>query len=233
MGRTDSQRVTVPVYAVVPSDGRACLQGCLDSLLPQVDLLFLVANGPTDVIRTVLPAQLVVLPWLDHDRNIPAWWNCGIKAAAMTAKAGGHAEWDVLVTNDDIIAPAGSVGALSAGLRSGQVDAADPWKDPAWRGSSTRPGQADLAYPYAPERGGHITGEAFMLRGESGIMGDERMWWWYCDNDIEYQASSLNGVAIVPGCQVQHLHHGERDGDKADRIALDQEAFRVKWNPAW
>lgn len=230
MGWPDAPGV-VPVYAVVPSDGRSCLRGCIDSLLPQVDLLFLVMNGPPFPVD--LHPNLVILPWRNPERNIPAWWNCGIKAAAMTAKEGGRTEWDVLITNDDIIAPAGTVAALSAGLRSGQVDAAEPWRDPNWRGRSVRPGQADLAYPFSGERGGHITGECFMLRGESGLAGDERMYWWFCDNDMEYQASAGRGVAIVHGCGVQHLLHGQRDGDKAERIAIDREVFRVKWNPAW
>jgi hypothetical protein len=220
----------IPVYAVVPSDGRACLQGCLDSLLPQVDLLFLVMNAPFPIMSH---PKLIGLPWIGHELNIPAWWNVGLKAAALTARGGSRDEWDVLVTNDDIIAPSGLVSALSAGLRSGGVDAADPWRDPAWRGSSVRPGQADLAYPYMTGRGGHITGECFMLRGESGIMGDERMRWWYCDNDIEYQASGMGGVAIVHDCLVEHLHHGERDGDKVERIALDRAVFAEKWSPAW
>jgi hypothetical protein len=158
----------IPVYAVTPSDGRDCLRGCLDSLLPQVDLLFLVANAPFPV--DVHP-KLVGLPWYGHERNIPAWWNTGLKAAAMTARAGGRTEWDVLVTNDDIVAPPGLVRELSEGLRSGQVDATVPWKDPAWRGSSVCPGRADLAYSYSVARGGHITGECFMLRGETGTGG--------------------------------------------------------------
>lgn len=207
----------VPSYAVVPSYGRECVKQCLDSLVDQVDLLFLVQTRQF-AIRP--HPKLIILP-CDPGRelNISEWWNMGIKAAAVAAD-GRRAmlgrdrerlhEWDVVVVNDDAIVLPGLVAGLSAGMRAGT---------------------ADLAYPGLPSgRVTPITGWCFMLRGEAGIMADPQFRWWYGDNDIELQARAKGGAVAVPGCQVTHLSPGGHDDSMRAQIAADTELFHKKWD---
>jgi len=204
----------IPTYAVVPSYGRECLRGCLNSLIGQVDLLFLIQ---TKAFPIPPHPKLVCLPW-DNGRelNISEWWNMGIKAAAVTAQAGSCPEWNVLVANDDIIAPLDLAASLSKVLRAEQADLAYLRRPVA--------GPAPL-----PPHEGPITGWCFMLRGESGIVADPQFCWWWGDIDIELQARHRNGVAIAEDCQVRHLHPGGHDRYMGPRISVDCERFREKW----
>jgi hypothetical protein len=196
----------IPVYAVVPSYGRECLKECLNSLINQVDLLFLIQTRDFPVPPH---PRLACLPWdSSRELNISEWWNIGIKFAAVTAN--GRAEWDVLIVNDDVVAPPHLAAALSSGMREMK---------------------ADLAWPPAAAgpRVGTVTGWCFMLRGESGIMADPQFHWWHGDDDIYLQALHAGGVTQVEGCQVRHLHPGGHDRQMAARTALDTEFFRKKW----
>lgn len=203
----------IPVYAVVPSDGRECVKRCLDSLVGQADLIFLIQTREF-AIRP--HPKLICLFWdSSREMNIHEWWNMGIDAAAATAA--GHRdrerqpEWDVLVVNDDIIAPPGLAAGLSDGMRAGT---------------------SSLAY-CSPANMHHITpitGWCFMLRGEAGIMADQQFRWWYGDNDIELQAMAKGGAVAVPGCQVAHLYPGGHDHLMPEQIRADTELFWQKWD---
>lgn len=198
----------IPVYAVVPSYGRECLRECLNSLIGQVDLLFLIQTKQFPIPPH---PKLVCLPWdSSRELNIHEWWNMGIKAAAMTA--GDRPEWNVLIVNDDVVAQPGLTASLSKALRAGT---------------------AVLSYlarqvPVPPE-GLPITGWCFMLRGEAGIMADPQFRWWYGDTDIHLQAMGKGGVAIAEDCQVRHLHPGGHDRYMGPHIAADSGRFREKW----
>ena len=76
--------MSIPVYAVVPSYGRPCLKECLNSLITQVDLLFLIQ---TKAFSIPPHPKLICLGW-DNSRelNISEWWNMGIEAAGRQAK---------------------------------------------------------------------------------------------------------------------------------------------------
>jgi hypothetical protein len=194
----------IPTYAVVPSYGRECVKTCLDSLVDQVDLIFLVQTRAF-AIRS--HPKLACLPWDPaRELNISEWWNCGIKAAAMTAD--GRAEWNVLVVNDDIIAPPHLTAALSKAMRATT---------------------AVLAYPPHPSRGDRAAGWCFMLRGESGIRADPQFRWWFGDDDLHLRAAAQGGSLPVEGCEVTHLHPGGHDYQMRERIALDYQMFREKW----
>ncbi len=200
-------RAVTSTYAVVPSAGRDCLWQCLDAVVPQADLTFLVQTQPFAIKPH---PKLVCLPWYNRPLNISNWWNCGIKCAAVTAGGGGRAKWNVLVINDDVIIPPGLVNQLSDALRS-----------------ST----AALAYLPRVSPGGvtPITGWCFMLRGEAGIKADPQFEWWFGDNDIEFQAREKGGAIAVAGCEVVHLHAGGHDPLMSDRIPIDAELWRKKW----
>ena len=194
----------IPSYAVVPSYGRECLGECLEALLPQVGRVFLVQTREFE--PPVTAANLTCLPWAGGERNISAWWNLGLDAAGEDAD-GPH---DVLIINDDAIAPPHLIASLSMAMRAGT---------------------AALAYPAIPGRE-WITGWCFMLSGETGLRADPQFPWWYSDDDLCLQAKAAGGVARAHGCQVRHLYPGGHDQVMAAHTGADQELYNAKWDYA-
>ena len=139
--------------------------------------------------------------------SIAEWWNLGLGAAAKAADGGAH---DVMVVNDDVIAPPHLAASLSATMRAGPAAA---------------------AYPAVPGRE-WITGWCFMLRGEAGIRADPRFRWWYSDDDICLQAKAAGGVARAEGCEVTHLYPGGHDQVMAAHTSADQAVYNAKWDYA-
>lgn len=184
---------------------------CVASLRDQVDGIVVVANngyGAGD-----LPAGVTVAHDPGPSRNISRWWNLGLDAIEDL----DWGRWNVLVVNDDVVMGPGSVAVLASTLRA--VEAAL-----AFSGSKKRTLSRDDS-----ER---ITGWCFMLRGESGLRADERMEWWYGDNDLDWRARREGGSVTVPG--VGHVHrdpngYTNRVPDLAVQTVRDREVFRAKW----
>jgi hypothetical protein len=225
-----------PTYAVVPSLGRECLADCLASLLPQVDVLFLVKTADF-TMPDVDPAYAARLSFIDdlvQPKSISRWWNEGITASTAYALAFGQGQFNVLVVNDDVVACPQLVSALDAGLRQ-----PSPFVP-----TTARP---VLAYPdnYPPYSRGdfhgaagqvqlstRISGWCFMLRGEAGLTADERMLWFYSDDHLDWQAREMGGAVMVPNCPVQHLHPNELTAASPELTAQthrDREMFRSIW----
>jgi hypothetical protein len=232
--------VTRPTYAVMPSMGRSCLKDALDSLLPQVECLFLVKTEDftTPGLDPQYADRLSVTDDLRRPKNISRWWNIGITAATAYARVFRQAEFNVLVVNDDIVACPQLVTTLDAGLR-GQHDAV--------RRSSPPGARPVLAYPdnWPPyNRAGfhgtagqvqlstRISGWCFMLRGEKGVTADENLAWHYGDDDLDWRCREYGGAVMVPGCAVEHLHPNEltaRSAELSARTHVDRGVFLAKW----
>ena len=207
----------IPVYAVIPSGGRDCLHQAVASLLPQVHELLVIQTGDFAPPPGVLAAS-----WTG-DFSISQWWNLGISLAALEYHR--EQQWDVLIANDDIIAPPGMVATLSTAMRAtSAVLACPPHPGTAANGTPrllTEPGWAD-----------HITGWCFMLRGEAGLKADEQFEWWFGDNDIDWTARLEGGSLRVPGCEPRHLHPDQLTQASPRLIAqtrLDHKLFEAKW----
>ena len=207
----------IPVYAVIPSNGRPSLERAVSSLLPQVHELLVIQTAGFPPPPGVLTAR-----WTG-DFNISQWWNLGIALAALEY----HREktWDVLIANDDIIAPPGMAAALSTAMRATPaVLACPPHPGTTPDGTPrliTQPGWAD-----------HITGWCFLLRGEAGLRCDERFQWWFGDNDLDWTARLEGGSLRVPGCQPEHLHPDRQTRESPrliDVTRADHRLFEEKW----
>lgn len=229
-----------PTFAVVPSLGRECLAGCLESLLPQVDVLFLVRTAEFEV-PAVDPQYADRLSFFDDfksPKNISRWWNEGMTAATAYAKILGHVQYNVLVVNDDVVAPPHLAEALDAGLRGGHqaVKAvAPPGARPVLAYPDNWPPYNRATYHGTPggvQLSTRISGWCFMLRGEAGIFADERFEWFYGDDDLDWTARARGGAVMVPGCAVEHLFPNQLTAASAElsaRTHVDRNAFQAKW----
>lgn len=198
------------ITAVIPSLGRECLGGAMASLLPQVDRLVLVRTAEFDPPFARDPRVLVTDDFA-APMNISRWWNRGLYVARVLADSLGAPEWSVLVANDDIVAPPHLARTLEQAMRSGP---------------------AVMAYPAQPDRPcDKVTGFAFMLRGESGLLADEDLVWWFGDDMLLLQAQRSGGAVCVPDCAVEHLHPSKLTFESAELSAQthrDRETFMTK-----
>jgi hypothetical protein len=208
-----------PIYAVLPTKGRDCLRPCLEALLPQVDLVFMVKTGSAPVFAEDHP-KVVVIEDLEQPLNISRWWNRGLHAARDTAKLAGHAEWDVLVVNDDVIAPGHLTTSLRSALR-GTREHAGGYVYPGVSPALVCPNQDSHVWHLATDYRdpNKLCGYCFLLPGERGLETDERLVWWYGDTLLDMDARVTGGTLFVPGCRVEHLHPSQYTVDSPELTA--------------
>lgn len=210
-------------FATVPTNGRPCVEQCLDALIPQVDVVLVV-----ETMGAVLPRRANVARHVDRAApNISRWWNHGLRWAQYRAEKAGLVEWDVAVINDDVILPEGWFDAVSAGMRSSGAAAACSGGRVHYPILHQAPGPVDLFT--------RLQGFAFMLAGEKGQRVDERLVWWAGDDDIDWTARKLGGTLMIPGFHVEHLYPNEQmTGEFQVQAAKDLEFFVQKWGMrAW
>lgn len=212
--------MTPKTWAVVPSNGREYLYGCLDSLSGQVEGIVLVANG--GFIPSVFPSGFTSVVYDDDPAmNISRWWNLGINEVARLA--GGH-PWNALIVNDDVVCPPHLVETLSAKIDQYVASMAYPNQHDDLEIVWTRAEPVNLHH--------RITGYCFMLSGASGIRMDEELVWWSSDDSADWEAREAGGAVLVPGCRV--IHH-RPNGALMDHPELhaqtgrDMETFERKW----
>lgn len=213
----------IPRYAVIPSNGRSCLQDCIAAIKDQVDQVYVVLNGLKliDLIHQGdAPVGVHFLVDEDPKANISRWWNRGIKEAFRDAKVHGKTQWDVAVLNDDAIVPTGWFDRLSETMRTSKVPVVS---------------MGNVSMPVLHSRPGPMNlhtrpqGFAWMTAGEAGIQADEGMAWWAGDDDIWAQATRRGGVMVIPG-EVEHRHpNGQVIPDLQVQIAKDMQFFVDKW----
>lgn len=196
--------------AVIPTNGRVDLEDCLRAIAPQVDNVILI-NHKAALKGNAL--DLHVLDYFEDPPNISTMWNTGLTHAyEMGADT-------VAVLNDDAIVypgwydkiekamvTAGAVAGWSAGEHAGH-----------------------LLYDKAEPTLLRMTGYAFILDAEAGLLADPQFRWWYGDNDLEWRAREAGGVVHVGG-SIEHRHpNGTTVGVLAEIAGQDAGRFRAKW----
>ncbi|MEU7240339.1 glycosyltransferase family 2 protein [Streptomyces sparsogenes] len=225
--------------AVVPTrDRHGMLADCVDSIAPQVDMVWILDNESEPPISTgrwadrwpvVVDRALVAAMRVEMDPpNISRLWNIGIGLADQDAWRRGAQEWDIIVLNSDVVVPSGWVDGLSSAMRSTPAVLAYPDQH---RGGvqilHTKAEPVDLKQ--------RITGYAYMLRGEVGLRLDESMAWWFSDDDLDWRTRETGGALLVPGLAVEHrCPNGsmEERPELAEQAARDRETFIAKWGRA-
>lgn len=228
--------IVKPTYAVVPSGGRDCLNGCLESLLPQIDTLFLVRTDEFvyEPFGSFLDSKISFIDDIEQPKNISRWWNRGIAASAAYARAFGQAEWNVLIVNDDVVSCPQLVRALDVGLREPTLSV-PPGARPVLAYPDNYPPYSRAEFHAAPgqvQLSTRISGWCFMLRGETEIQADERFQWFYGDDDLDWRCREQGGAVMVPGCAVEHLHPNElthASPELSARTHVDRQLFHSKW----
>lgn len=214
-------------FAVIPSNGRDCLQECVDAISPQVDKVIIVNTSGSQLwgwpIRSTKLDQLYAT---GEDINISRWWNIGLEHAENWVRFQGQREkfqsvtWDVAVLNDDAIVPEGWVAAVAGNMRQHLAVA----------GCS---GSHDviLRDPVAVPLDMRMQGFAFLLKGEHGMRADEQFTWYAGDDDLDWRTRQEGGMSMMRGFPVVHLRPNMQVTPIIQvQIAQDMQNFQDKWN---
>lgn len=136
---------------------------------------------------------------VDDTLNISRWWNLGIDVARKL-----KAE-HILILNDDVILPDDWLPRIVEALEGGYAGASG-------------------------ERGnGLIQGYAFALNGQVKLRADERLVWWYGDDDLQRQCEQAGGFVCIPGLEPVNRYAFISSTSRRDQIALDKAFYNNKW----
>lgn len=214
----------IPRIAVIPSNGRDCLNQSLAAIRGQVDHVFLVLNGDSSTLSDWALPNLddVTGVWSPVSDNISKWWNLGLAMAHGFAADRQVLTWDVAIINDDVIVPEGWFDRVSGVMRQMQVAAACSGGRGPWPVLHTRPGPVNLLT--------RMQGFAFMMAGEKGLRADEDLVWWAGDDDLDWRARQAGGMVMVPAFHVDHLYpNGQMTPERHVQAAKDMATFEAKW----
>ncbi|MFS8096698.1 glycosyltransferase [Lentzea alba] len=207
-------------FAVVPTHNRpAELRQMLKSLGLPRDRVLVIDNASTPPVADV---EAVVVRDEEQPPNLSRLWNIGLDWAHEQAAGEKYA---VAVLNDDLVLPQGFMDAMVDAL--GRYGATIAYPDRSGRGTdwhNTEQGPVLMA--------NRMTGYAFVLDGTANLRADERLRWWYGDDDLEWQAQALGGTVLVGGVTIEHLHHNtstEQNPVLRAQTEVDEQEFIAKW----
>jgi glycosyltransferase involved in cell wall biosynthesis len=214
----------IPRYAIIPTANRPQVaRQCIDAIAPQVDVVYVVDNGDNEPLLNHLddddyPSVYVI----QYDKqgqvpNLCLFWNIALDLIKMDAKRMEVQRWDVAILNDDAIVPEGWFDAVSSAMRENNCAAA----------SSCGGAMAIHREPGPVPIMTRMYGPAFIVAGEKGLRGDERLKWYYTDDYMDWESRKLGGMVIIPGYTVNHLHpNAQVTGEIQVQISNDATLFK-------
>lgn len=220
--------------AVIPvRDRHFLLKQCIESIVHQVDAIVIVDNLSTpayffDPIYHGTNTEMHVVRVDIDPPSISQLWNIGISIATRNAELHNASEFDISVLNSDTKIPPMWMGRMSRVMRNTTAVLAYPDQFNGKLNKLHTEAKPISLY----ER---ITGYAYMLRGEVGLMLDESMRWWYSDDDLDWTARQKGGSLLVTGCKVEHFDpNGSTNARRElqEQANRDRETFINKWGRA-
>lgn len=194
-------------FAVIPTRDRPQdFADCVAAIGSQVDSIFVV-DHLSSYAQSYHGNMINVQRWHEERPNLSEMWNMGLTMARDCAEILAR-PYDVAVLNDDAIAP------------------------PDWfqRVSDTMHRAGASAGCVRRKFDHRMTGYAFMLNGDAGLLADEQFRWWYGDDDLQRRAEQVGGVAYAFGPDVEHRHPNSTTiGDLARIASDDKDRFEAKW----
>lgn len=193
----------IPSYAIIPTANRpqVALQA-IEAIAPQVDVVYVVDNGDNEEIPDYEDSHLGYDYYvIEYDKqgqvpNLCLFWNIALDLIQMDVKRMGAEQWDVAILNDDAIVPEGWFQAVSSAMREHGCAAASSCGSQL--AIHREPGPVPLMT--------RMYGPAFVVAGEKGLRGDERLKWYYTDDYMDWESRKLGGMVIIPGYIVNHMH---------------------------
>ena len=251
----------IPTYAVIPTANRpeVCFDA-VDSIWDQVDGVVVIDSGfdkpvpsapttysllqwsrsdPFNPFQAPAPTTYSLLQWSRSDPfNLSQAWNMGITMAKTMAGNWYYPhesswyyphessyQWNVAVINDDTIVPPGWVETISTRMRYHGAAAACSGSPTGKELMHVHPRPVDLRT--------RLSGWAFMLAGEKAIMADERLVWWFGDDDLDWRCRLAGGTLVIPGLPVENrFPNGQHTPERQEQAGRDRATFESIWGMA-
>lgn len=225
----------IPRLAVVPTHNRpAELARLIEAVAPQCDRIIVIDNASSPPVRRweidEWPAGRSGEPnscWIKvvHDDeqppNLSRLWNVGLNMIGQLCRE--VPAYDIAVLNDDAVPPPGWWDNVSAAMRMhGAVAGSSDPSDQLPRGA-VRVWHADAPMSVATR----LAGWAMLLRGEwDGARFDERLRWWYGEDEISLRARQAGGLVHVGGFPVENTGANTSTvGVLAEQAGRDRQTF--------
>lgn len=214
------------LFVVIPATNR---HDMLDDLITSIDQpsdhVILIDNQSNPPLSDSFSDRATIILNEDPELNIQKWWNMGW-AEAERRSSGDYAvvflNSDTLTTKKDIETLVKGIDKYNASvtffdhcrvLKRGRIN------------RRTEPGPGPWEHK--------MTGWCFAVRGEIGARFDERMAWWYGDDDFDWRArQEFGGVVMIPGVWADNrdANGAQRDRPELhDQIERDRKVFLGKW----
>jgi hypothetical protein len=218
-------------WCVVPCPGSRA-----DELLTLVatcgipDERLLIVTTETDTFpdeRAPAGSATVVLPPV---RNIARWWNEGLSWARGWAEQERLTSWEVFLPGSDVTGETWSVAMLAVELRKRGLTMVGPHLDCAAGQCSPRKVPVEEFHAEYPRTlWARVPGACMLVAGESGLRFDERMPWWYSDDDAETWARHHGGAGLVHGTGLLHPQDHMLDAEQAEQATASRALYVEKW----
>jgi GT2 family glycosyltransferase len=220
----------VPTYVVIPvRDQLDLTRRLVEDLDAQGghEAIFVFDNGSTDGTGAWLADQAgrgVVEAFDAEGLTLHQMWSAGIREARARSRA-----CDIAVLNNDLVIGPDFCRRLAAALRS------DPDLVAVSPNYDGRPLEG-VAYVTSTFKNGGLAGFAFMVRGEAfdHLAIDERLRWWYGDDDLVAQIVAAGKRAGITGATtVCHVGGGSQTitytREVVDHLEHDLLHMLAKW----
>lgn len=191
----------IPRYAIIPTANRPQVAKlAIEAIAPQVDVVYVVDNGDNEPVPVgdLVPHCYVI----EYDKqgqvpNLSLFWNIALDLIKIDTQRMGVEQWDVAILNDDAIVPEGWFDAVSSAMREHGCAAAS---------SCGQSGVTIHRNPGPVNVYTRMYGPAFILAGEKGLRGDERLKWYFTDDYMDWESRKLGGMVQIPGYTVNHMY---------------------------
>jgi glycosyltransferase involved in cell wall biosynthesis len=214
----------IPNFAVISTHNRHQMLWDLLQSLEDIDHVFVIDNASIPAVGIAEPGITLVYDG-EQPPNLSRLWNLGLDLARDFALDQGWSEWNVAILNDDLILPPGWVAAVATGLRASGAALASGCQFP-------------LDAPILYQQAGRVpceyrpAGFARLLKGELGLRFDERMRYWYSDDDLDWRSREHGGSLVLPDLEVNHRQENgwySRDERLQVQAGLDAVTFDSIW----
>ena len=216
----------IPSYCIIPTANRpqVALQA-IQAIAPQVDTVYVVDNGDNEEIPRLDEAGYDLDYYvIRYDKqgqvpNLSLFWNIALDLIESDAKRMDADQWDVAILNDDAIVPEGWFQAVSSAMRENGCAAGSSCGQGGMFSIHREPGPVPIMT--------RMYGPAFVVAGEKGLRGDERLKWYWTDDYMDWESRKLGGMIQIPGYIVNHLHpNGQVTPEIQVQISHDANTFK-------
>ena len=220
----------IPLYVIIPCLNRHnLLSDLLNSIDVDPDYVIIIDTGSKPTLESFFSGYgTVISEPLDSERNIQRWWNMGLSYAREVAKVRGQNKYHIAILNSDLSVNRHDLTILQEALEASgcSISHPDHSRELVSGELVVKTEQGPVPFQYK------MTGYCFVIDSELGLDFDENLKWWFGEDDFEWRARVVKGVARVGGTFVVNLdaQGSERDNpDLPPQTLLDEQLFIRKW----